>query len=73
MPGTQEKLLVMAERIRSGLPLWHPADRDDLAAKLDVVTAERDAAWADGDRDKEWVASERARVLPQIALSGGQV
>ena len=32
MPGTQEKILAMAERIRSGLPLWHPRDRDDLEA-----------------------------------------
>ncbi len=27
MPGTDEKLTVMAQRIRSGLPLWHPDDR----------------------------------------------
>lgn len=27
MPGTDEKLVVMAERVRQGLPLWHPADR----------------------------------------------
>lgn len=37
MPGTQEKLLVMAERIRSGLPLWHPADRDDLEAPPPLI------------------------------------
>jgi hypothetical protein len=35
MPGTDEKLEVMAERLRLGLPLWHPRDRrswndDDL-------------------------------------------
>ncbi len=29
MPGTPAKLLVLAERIRMGLPLWHPADRQD--------------------------------------------
>jgi len=27
MPGTQEKLEILAERLRQGLPLWHPADR----------------------------------------------
>ncbi len=27
MPGTVEKLDVLAERLRQGLPLWHPRDR----------------------------------------------
>ena len=27
MPGTSEKLDVLAERLRQGLPLWHPRDR----------------------------------------------
>jgi hypothetical protein len=34
MPGTRAKLTALADRIRLGLPLWHPADRqdcDDLA------------------------------------------
>ena len=26
MPGTVEKLDVLAERLRLGLPLWHPRD-----------------------------------------------
>lgn len=30
MPGTREKIEVLAERVRNGLPLWHPADRHDL-------------------------------------------
>jgi hypothetical protein len=30
MPGTREKLCLMAERIRKGLPLWHVNDRDDV-------------------------------------------
>ena len=29
MPGTDEKLEVLAARIRAGLPLWHQADRRD--------------------------------------------
>jgi len=29
MPGTNRKLDVLAERIRLGLPLWHPSDRMD--------------------------------------------
>lgn len=27
LPGTTEKLDVLAERLRMGLPLWHPSDR----------------------------------------------
>jgi hypothetical protein len=30
MPGTDEKLGVLAERARRGLPLWHVNDRDDV-------------------------------------------
>ncbi len=29
MPGTREKLAVMAERVKSGLPLWHGGDRTE--------------------------------------------
>ncbi len=29
IPGTPEKLDVLAERLRCGLPLWHPRDRLD--------------------------------------------
>jgi hypothetical protein len=29
MPGTRKKLAVLAERVRRGLPLWHPNDRQD--------------------------------------------
>jgi hypothetical protein len=29
MPGTIDKLDVLAERVRLGQPLWHPADRHD--------------------------------------------
>jgi len=32
MPGTKDKLSVLAERVRNGLPLWHPLDRDDIEA-----------------------------------------
>ena len=35
LPGTHEKLDVLAERVRKGLPLWHPQDRrtyDDIEA-----------------------------------------
>ena len=27
LPGTLEKLDVLADRLRQGLPLWHPRDR----------------------------------------------
>jgi hypothetical protein len=29
IPGTKEKLSVLAERARAGLPLWHDQDRPD--------------------------------------------
>jgi hypothetical protein len=29
MPGTTDKLSVLAERVRLGLPLWHPSDRQE--------------------------------------------
>lgn len=27
LPGSQEKLCVLAARVARGLPLWHPSDR----------------------------------------------
>lgn len=30
MPGTREKLDVLADRIANGEPLWHPSDREDI-------------------------------------------
>lgn len=27
LPGTDEKLEILAERVLGGLPLWHPEDR----------------------------------------------
>jgi hypothetical protein len=32
MPGTQEKLSVMAERVQRGLPIWHKSDREEMDA-----------------------------------------
>lgn len=29
IPGTEEKLRVLAERVKAGLPLWHTSDRAD--------------------------------------------
>ncbi len=29
IPGTDEKLAVLADRVRAGLPLWHASDRLD--------------------------------------------
>jgi hypothetical protein len=29
IPGTDEKLRVMAQRVRAGLPIWHEKDRPD--------------------------------------------
>jgi len=35
--GSPAKLEVLAERIRSGLPLWHPEDRADFAGLTGTV------------------------------------
>jgi hypothetical protein len=32
MPGTREKLTLLAERAQRGLPLWHVKDRSDVEA-----------------------------------------
>lgn len=29
LPGTADKLSILAERVQRGLPLWHPADCRD--------------------------------------------
>lgn len=29
LPGSREKIDIMAERVRQGLPIWHSADRVD--------------------------------------------
>ena len=34
MPGTPAKLTVLAERVRRGLPLWHPNDRLDCEDEM---------------------------------------
>jgi hypothetical protein len=35
IPGTREKLGVLAERARAGLPLWHARDRADYEEALE--------------------------------------
>ena len=43
MPGTRQKLDILAQRIREGVPLWHPSDRseyDDPTDHLEVDTDE---------------------------------
>jgi len=37
MPGTREKICILAERVRDGLPLWHVQDRDDMEAPPPIV------------------------------------
>jgi hypothetical protein len=36
LPGTDEKLDILAERVALGLPLWHPADRRTYDDKEEV-------------------------------------
>lgn len=38
MPGTTAKLDVLAERVRLGLPLWHPSDRQDYDDEDEVIS-----------------------------------
>jgi hypothetical protein len=35
VPGTREKLRVLAERAHAGLPLWHARDRADYEEQPD--------------------------------------
>ena len=41
-------------------------ERDALVAQRNESERERDAAWSDGDRDRDWVAGERAKVVLEI-------
>jgi hypothetical protein len=34
LPGTNEKLAVLAERLKKGLPLWHPSDPRNYAEAI---------------------------------------
>jgi hypothetical protein len=36
IPGTNEKLRVLAERVRAGLPLWHDHDRADYEDPIEM-------------------------------------
>ena len=42
LPGSEEKLKVLADRIQQGLPLWHPSDRHTYDERL--LAALRDAS-----------------------------
>ena len=35
--GSREKLDVLAERVRRGMPLWHPEDRQDYSGLTGAV------------------------------------
>jgi hypothetical protein len=41
MPGTKEKLQILASRVQDGLPLWHPEDRDDIEQPRRVIRKPR--------------------------------
>ncbi len=36
MPGTRDKLEMLAERARDGLPLWHLNDREDMESEMPI-------------------------------------
>jgi predicted nucleic acid-binding Zn-ribbon protein len=54
------------EDARSALAVL-TTERDSMLAQAGTLGAERDAAWADLDRDKEWVSAERARLVHSIS------
>ena len=35
--GSRKKLEILAERVKNGLPLWHPEDRGDYSGLTGVV------------------------------------
>jgi hypothetical protein len=35
MPGTKEKLSILADRVQCGLPLWHSQDRQDFDEEME--------------------------------------
>jgi hypothetical protein len=35
--GSREKIELLAERVRKGLPLWHPSDRGDYSGLTGAV------------------------------------
>jgi hypothetical protein len=39
--GSKKKLEVLAERVRKGLPLWHPLDRSDYSGLSALVDRPR--------------------------------
>jgi hypothetical protein len=41
MPGTDEKLRALAERVENGLPLWHREDRSDVEAAAPATSKPR--------------------------------
>ena len=41
MPGTKDKLAVLADRVHDGLPLWHSEDREDLDDPLPRIRLPR--------------------------------
>ena len=63
----EDELEVMEklEDARSALAVL-TTERDGLRAELETATAERDEAWSAGDRDREWVSSERTKAVPDI-------
>ena len=42
LPGSDEKLEILARRIRDGLPLWHPSDRHTYEDQVKQLTSQLD-------------------------------
>jgi hypothetical protein len=60
IPGSPEKLQILAWRIQSGLPLWHPNDRhaSDPHADARSLRIDQDDVFTPVDMADDWCADE---------------
>jgi hypothetical protein len=52
LPGTDEKLAVLSERLRMGLPLWHPRDVQSFEDQHAETPEQGERSLAAGGRRK---------------------
>lgn len=53
VPGSDEKLNILAERIRNGMPLWHDEDRRDFSGVTSVRLSDEEAKRLDEIQRRE--------------------
>ena len=47
LPGSEEKVTILCERVQQGLPLWHPSDRRDYENRLRAELGELELVGVD--------------------------